>query len=204
MTTTTDLRPLDETGRALLFTEARTANTFTDEPVDAESLRSIWELTRLAPTMANSQPLRLLWVQTEEGRGRLGPLLSEGNRDKTLAAPAVAVLAYDAAFHEFFPTTFPARGDAYRDMFGGMDDGTREGIGRYSAALATGQFFLAVRAHGLAVGPMAGFDQAGVDAEFFAGTTWRSHLVVNLGHPGPDAWMDRLPRVPEQDAVAWA
>ncbi|RLV47702.1 malonic semialdehyde reductase [Nocardioides mangrovicus] len=200
----TATEPLDDTGRALLFTEARTANAFSDEPVTDEELQGIWELTRFAPTMANSQPLRVLFVRTEGGKQRLIPHLAEGNRAKALSAPAVAVLAYDADFHEHFPTTFPARGDAMREQFGSMPGDARSHVATYSAALASGVFFLAARAHGLAVGPMGGFDREGVDAEFFAGTTWRSHLVVNIGHPGTDPWFDRLPRVALDDAVSWA
>jgi 3-hydroxypropanoate dehydrogenase len=202
--TLTALEQLDDTARALLFTEARTANTFTDEPVTDDELRSIWALARFAPTMANSQPLRVLFVRTPEGRERLVQHLSEGNRAKTLSAPAVAVLAYDSDFHEHFPTTFPERGETLRANFGEMPGEAREPLAKYSAALASGVFFLAVRAHGLAAGPMGGFDAAGVDAEFFAGTSWRSHLVVNIGHPGTDPWFDRLPRVAEDDALAWS
>jgi 3-hydroxypropanoate dehydrogenase len=202
--TLTALETLDPTARSLLFTEARTANSFSDAPVTDEELRGIWELTRFAPTMANSQPLRALFVRTPEGKERLVRHLSEGNRAKTLTAPAVAVLAYDAAFHEHFPTTFPARGATLRDNFGAMDEAARANVSKYSAALASGVFFLAVRAHGLAAGPMGGFDGPAIDAEFFAGTTWRTHLVVNIGHPGNDPWFDRLPRIHEDDALAWA
>ena len=202
--TTTALEILDTTARDLLFTEARTANSFSPEPVTDEELRGIWDLARFAPTMANSQPLRVLFVRTPEGRDRLLPLVSEGNRDKTAAAPVVAVLAYDTEFHEHFPVTFPARGEMMRDNFGSMPAEAREPISKYSAALATGVFFLAVRAHGLAAGPMAGFDADGIDTEFFAGTTWKSHLVVNIGHPGEDPWFPRLPRIDADDALAWA
>ena len=204
MTTITP-ETLDDTSRALLFTEARTANSFTDEPVSDDELHGIWELTRFAPTMANSQPLRVLFVRTPEGKARLLPHVAEGsNRDKAAAAPVVAVLAYDADFHQQFPVTFPDRAEVFLESFGAMPSEAREPISKYSAALATGQFFLAVRAHGLAAGPMGGFDPAGIDEEFFAGTPWRSHLVVNLGHPGEDAWFPRLPRVDVHDALRWA
>jgi 3-hydroxypropanoate dehydrogenase len=203
--TATVLETLDDTARALLFTDARTANSFADRPVTDEELDGIWELTRYAPTMANSQPLRVLFVRTDEGRARLLPHINEGsNRDKARVAPVVAVLAYDADFHEQFPVTFPVRGETLRETFGGMPTEAREPISKYSAALATGQFFLAVRAHGLAAGPMGGVDLAGIDAEFFSGTSWKSHLVVNIGHPGVDPWFPRLPRVDVEDAVAWA
>lgn len=199
------LETLDTGSRELLFTEARTSNSFTNEPVTDAELQGIWELTRYAPTMANAQPLRVLFVRTDEGKARLLPHINEGgNRDKAEAAPVVAVLAYDTDFHEHFPVTFPVRGEMYRENFGGMPSEAREPISKYSAALATGQFFLAVRAHGLAVGPMAGFDAEGIDREFFAGTTWKSHLVVNIGHPGENPWFPRLPRIAVEDAVTWA
>lgn len=195
---------VDATTVATLFTEARTANTFSDQPVSDEELRGIWDLTRFAPTMANSQPLRVLFIRTDEGKARLLPHLSEGNRAKAGSAPVVAVLAYDADFHEQFSTTFPVRAEALHAQFDGMPAEARGQVSKYSAALASGVFFLAVRAHGLAAGPMGGFDAAGVDAEFFAGTSWKSHLVVNIGHPGENPWFDRLPRVDVDDAVAWA
>jgi 3-hydroxypropanoate dehydrogenase len=207
MTTTAEpatLGTLDDTGRTLLFTEARTANTFSDVPVTDQELAGIWDLARWSPSMANSQPLRVLFVRTAESRERLGAHMAEGNRDKTLTAPAVAVLAYDAEFHQHFPTVFPERGEMYRDQFSGMPGEALEGIAKYSAAIQTGVFLLAVRAHGLAAGPMAGFDGPGIDAEFFAGTSWKTHLVVNIGHPGAAPWFDRLPRLDRNTALAWA
>jgi 3-hydroxypropanoate dehydrogenase len=207
MTTTAELTfldTLDDAGRALLFTEARSANSFADVPVTDEELTGIWNLARWSPSMANSQPLRVLFVRTPEARERLGVHMSEGNRAKTVSAPAVAVLAYDAEFHEHFPTVFPERGEMYRQNFSGMPGEALEGIAKYSAAIQTGVFLLAVRAHGLAAGPMGGFDGPGIDAEFFAGTTWKTHLVVNIGHPGEAPWFDRLPRIHEDTAVAWA
>jgi 3-hydroxypropanoate dehydrogenase len=195
---------LDSSARSLLFTDARTANSFSDEPVSDDTLRGIWALTSFAPTMANSQPLRALFLRTPAAKERLVAHLSEGNRAKTRTAPAVAVLAYDSDFHEHFETVFPARGAAYRETFGGMPAESREDIAKYNAALATGSFFLAVRAHGLAAGPMGGFDGPAIDREFFAGTSWHTQLVVNIGRPGVDPWFPRNPRVPAGDAVAWA
>ena len=194
---------LDDAGRALLFTEARTANSFADTPVTDDELRAVWDLTRWSPSAANSQPLRVLFVRTDEGKQRLLPHLAEGNRDKTASAPVVAVLAYDADFHEHMPTVFPMRGEAMRDNLAGAPE-ARADMASYSAALQTGVFLLAVRAAGLAAGPMGGFDREGVDKEFFAGTSWRSHLVVNIGHPGVDPWFPRLPRLDDETVVDWA
>ncbi|MGW1878049.1 malonic semialdehyde reductase [Streptomyces sp. NPDC001975] len=194
---------LDDAGRKVLFTEARTANTFAEVAVADDELAMIWELARWSPSAANGQPLRALFVRTREGKERLVRHLDEGNRAKTLSAPAVAILAYDLDFHEQMPTVFPARGDLLRAAFADQKD-VRESLAAYNSALQTGVFLLAVRAAGFAAGPMAGFDKAGVDEEFFAGTSWRSQLVVNIGHPGADPWFPRLPRVPVEDALAWA
>jgi 3-hydroxypropanoate dehydrogenase len=194
------LAELDAAGRELLFTHARSANSFTDRPVTEEQLREIYELFQFPPTQSNTNPLRILFVQSPEARERLLPHMSEGNRPKTASAPAVAVLAVDLDFHEHIPQLFPTRAHA-RDRYAG-DPGLRERHARFNAALQIGYFTLAVRAVGLAAGPMAGFDAAGVDEEFFAGTTWRTLLVMNIGEPAEGAWFpERLPRLEWEQAV---
>jgi 3-hydroxypropanoate dehydrogenase len=194
------LAELDAAGKALLFTQARSANAFTDTPVTDEQLREIYDLFHYAPTQANTNPLRILFVQSPEARERLLAHMSEGNRAKTQTAPAVAVLAADLDFHEFIPQLFPSRAHA-RERYAG-DPGLRETHARFNAALQIGYFTLAVRAVGLAAGPMAGFSNEGVDAEFFADSTWRSLLVLNIGEPAEGAWFpDRLPRLDFEQAV---
>jgi 3-hydroxypropanoate dehydrogenase len=193
---------LDEAGRALLFTEARTASTWADTPVTDEELTSIWELARWAPTSANTQPLRVLYVRPGAGRDRLVKFMSDGNKAKTEAAPAVAVLAVDTRFHEHIPTVFPMR-PQMKDMFE-ANEALRESGGKFNAALQAGYFILAVRALGLAAGPMTGYDADGLDAEFFPGGRYKSILVVNIGHPGENAWHGRLPRLDHEDVVSWA
>lgn len=184
----------------LLFREARTANAFTDEPVTEEQVAAIYDLVKFGPTAMNSQPLRILLVG-QEARERLLKHLSDGNRDKTASAPLVAVLAADLDFHENLSRTFPHFPGA-RDAF--ADDVRREEAARFNAALQAGYFLLGVRAAGLAAGPMGGFDAAGLDEEFFSGTALRSFLVVNIGHPAPNAWFDRLPRLGYDEAVTVA
>jgi 3-hydroxypropanoate dehydrogenase len=207
MTTALETRPavslpqLDEAGRALLFTEARTANTFADVPVTDAELASIWELAKWAPTAANTQPLRVLYVRPGEGRDRLVPLMNEGNRAKTAAAPAVAVLAVDTQFHEHIPTVFPMRPEM-KDVFASNAE-MAETTSRFNSTLQAAYFLLSVRAHGFAAGPMAGFDAEAVDGEFFADGRWKSILVVNIGHPGEDPWFDRLPRLDHEEVVRW-
>ena len=195
------LLALDPAAQALLFTEARTANTFTDEPVSDEQLRAITELAKWPPTMANTNPLRILFLRTSEGKNRLGPLMNEGNRAKTVSAPAVAVLAVDTDFHEKIPELFPSRPEM-RDNFADAPE-VRDRLARFNGALQAGYFILAIRAAGLAAGPMLGFDAAGIDAEFFADRPWKTILVINIGRPGVDPWFDRLPRLAHDDFVEY-
>lgn len=183
----------------VLFREARTANTFSDEPVSAEHVRDVFDLVKFGPTMMNIQPMRLLLLEKGDGRDRLLPLMADGNRAKTATAPVVAVVAADVDFHEKLVDHFPMRPEAGQAFAG--DAAARAEIARYNTALQTGYFIVGVRAAGLSAGPMGGFDAAGIDAEFFAGTTWRTQLVINIGHPGENPWFDRLPRISADDAV---
>jgi 3-hydroxypropanoate dehydrogenase len=190
---------LDAAAQDLLFRAARTANTFTTEPVTDAQLRAVHELVRNGPTAYNSQPLRIVLVRSAAARQRLLPHLSQRNRAKTATAPLVAILAADTAFHEHLPRLFPHR-PGVKD---GLDrDGAgREAQARFNAALQIGYLILGIRAAGLAAGPMAGFDPTGVDAEFFPDGRLRALLVVNIGRPGPDAWAERLPRLTHDDVV---
>ncbi len=192
----TDTLALSPDAQALLFTEARTAHAFTDEPVSDDQVAAIYELVKYAPTAMNAQPLRVLLVR-DEGRDRLLKHMADGNRDKTANAPLVAVLAADTGFHEHFAQTFP-HVPGLKERF--SDPAQREQMARFNATLQAGYFLLGVRAAGLAAGPMGGFDATGIDEEFFAGTGWKSVLVVNIGRPAENAWFDRLPRL-EQDRV---
>jgi 3-hydroxypropanoate dehydrogenase len=199
---TVPLPTLDSTGRDLLFTSARTANAFADTPVSDKELRSIWELAKWPPTAANTQPLRVLYVHTPEGRARLLGHMSEGNVAKTASAPAVAVLAADTQFHDHIPALLPFRPEL-RDVFA-ANETMRQDHARFNATLQIGYFLLAIRAHGLAAGPMGGFDKAGMDSDFFPDGRFKSLLVVNIGHPGPDPWFGRLPRLEPSDVLTWA
>lgn len=182
----------------LLFREARTANSFSDEPVSDEQVRAIYDLVKWAPTSMNTQPLRALVIRSEEGKQRLLSHLAEGNRAKTESAPVTVVLAADTDFHEHLPKTFPHKPDA-KDFF--AEESTRESFARLNSLLQVGYFIVGVRAAGLAAGPMTGFDNAGVDREFFAGNKWKSLVVVNVGRPGENPWFDRLPRLDYEEVV---
>ncbi|MEU4691839.1 malonic semialdehyde reductase [Actinoplanes sp. NPDC023714] len=203
MDTLSGARPsLDAAGRALLFTDARTASSFAPTPVSDEELAAIWELAKWPPTAANTQPLRVVFVRTEEGKNRLIGHLNEGNRAKSASAPAVALLALDSEFHEHVPQVFP-HNPGLKDVYEANAD-LRISNGTFSAALQVGYFVLAARATGLVAGPMTGFDKAAMDAEFFPDGRFKSLAVVNLGHPGENAWRDRLPRLSPSTTLRWA
>lgn len=198
----TDILELAPDAQDLLFREARTANAFTGEAVTDEQLAAIYELIKFGPTAMNNQPLRVTLVRDGEPRERLLKHMADGNRDKTASAPLVAILAADTDFHERLGETFPHFPGA-RDLFAG-DDASREQVARFNATLQAAYFFMGVRAAGLAAGPMNGFDPAGVDEEFYSGTTLKSLVVVNIGKPAENAWFDRLPRLPYDEVVTEA
>lgn len=146
----------------------------------------------------NNQPLRIVLVRSPQSRDRLVQTMSSGNKAKTATAPLVAILAADHAFHENFPTTLPHFPGA-RDMF--ADDELRAHTADLNATLQVAYFILAVRAAGLAAGPMTGFDAAALNDAFFPAFQHKVVAVVNIGKAGPDAWMDRLPRLEFDEVV---
>ena len=194
----TDILELSTEAQSLLFRDARSANTFTDEPVTEEQVAAIYDLVKYAPTAMNVQPLRIVLVRDGEPRERLLKHMADGNRDKTANAPLVAILAADTEFHEHLPRTFPHFPGA-KDLF--ADVAGREQAAKFNATLQAGYFFLGVRAAGLAAGPMGGFDADGIDADFFEGKNLKSLVVVNIGKPGENAWFDRLPRLEHDEVV---
>ncbi|MET9121202.1 malonic semialdehyde reductase [Streptomyces sp. NPDC004528] len=189
---------LEPAAQDLLFREARTANTFTDEPVTDDQIQAIHDLVKYGPTSMNQQPLRIVLVRSAEARDRLGTHLSEGNRKKTLAAPLVAIVAADLEFHEELPSQFPHFPEA-RNLF--ADRAVRERSARLNALLQVGYFIIGVRAAGLVAGPMTGFDAEGVDKEFFGDGEHSVLAVVNIGRPGENAWFPRSPRLTYEQVV---
>jgi 3-hydroxypropanoate dehydrogenase len=177
----------------LLFHDAHTAHGFTDEPVEEAQIEAIIEAIRWAPTAGNGSPGRFLIVRSAQARERLAAQMSESNRAKTLAAPLTVVTAADTRFHDHLHLLMPDRPNAGARFE--SDDVKREAAARFSATLQTAYFILAVRAAGLDAGPMGGFDSAGVDAEFFADSHWRSLLVINVGHAAADGHRERAPRL---------
>jgi len=154
-------------------------------------LRRLYELAKFGPTSANSSPMRVVFVKSAEAKAKLGPLMSDGNRAKTLEAPVTAIIGTDHEFYEHLPKLFP-HADA-RSWFAGNQPLIDTTAFR-NATLQGAYVLMAARALGLDCGPMSGFDNAGVDAAFFAGTAIKSNFVISIGYG--DASRNLFPRSP--------
>ncbi|GAA4806366.1 malonic semialdehyde reductase [Streptomyces ziwulingensis] len=192
-TSTTPRLVLDGDAQDLLFRQARTPDRFTGEPVDDETVRAVHDLVRDGPTAFNQQPLRIFLLRSPESRERLAVHLSRGNREKTLRAPLTALLAVDKEFHRKLPELFPAFPGA-ADFYA-SDSALRKRSAVLNGALQAAYLIIGIRAAGLAAGPMSGFDEDGVDREFFPAGDLSALLVVNIGRPGQPAGRPRGPRL---------
>ncbi len=184
-----------------LFREARTHNGWLEKPVPHALLEEAVELAKLGPTAVNASPFRVVFVETAEGKARLKPALSPGNIEKTMAAPVTAIVAHDLAFHDHLPRLFPHMD--VRPMFA-----NNEAVAAHTASqngtLQLAYLILALRAVGLDTGPMGGFDKDKVDAEFFAGTTVKSNLLVNIGYGDHSKLFPRSPRLDFDEIASYA
>lgn len=192
-------RPLSDPALAQLFTEARTRNAWTDRPVDEALLRRLYDLTKFGPTALNATPARFLFLTSPEAKARLAPHMADANREKTLQAPVNVIIGHDVDFHDHLPVLFPHAPNA-RDWF--ADDAHRRENAFRNGSLQGGYFLLAARALGLDVGPMSGFDPAGVKAEFFPGSNVEPNFIVNLGYGSDENLWPRSPRLGFEDAAA--
>ncbi|OKI69471.1 malonic semialdehyde reductase [Streptomyces sp. MJM1172] len=184
---------LDSAAQDLLFREARTVGSFSDEPVTEEQVQAIYDLVKYGPTAFNQTPLRITLVRSAEARERLVRHMAEGNKAKTAAAPLVAILSADNEFHEELPHLLPYFPQA-KDVFF-SERPVREQSALLNAALQAAYFIVGVRAAGLAAGPMTGADLAGLQKEFLD-DDHTPLMVVNIGKPSDEpAAFDRAPRL---------
>lgn len=184
-------KPVSEEAIAQLFTQARTHHVWTDQSVSDEQLRALHELAKWGPTSANSLPMRIVYVRSEEGKEKLYPALFGSNGDQVRAAPVTAIISYDEKFYNHLPKLFPAmdvkpmfESNAELSGFTALQSGSLQGA----------YFMLAARALGLDVGPMGGFDRAQVDEAFFKGTSWKSNFLCNIGYGDDSKLYPRGPR----------
>lgn len=181
-------------GEALdrLFRQARTHSAWRPDTVPVSLLKEVYELARMGPTSANSQPARFVFLTTPEAKARLVPALSPGNVEKTKTAPVNVIIAFDTEFHQQLPRLFPHAD--MRAYFAGNPALIQETAFR-NGSLQGAYFILAARALGLDCGPMSGFDAAKLNAEFFPDGKWQVNFLCNLGYGDPAKLFPRNPRL---------
>lgn len=180
-----------------LFRSARTHNVLGGE-ISEETLRQLYDLTKWGPTSANGSPARFVFVKSQQAKEKLRPALSEGNLAKTMAAPVTVIVGHDLEFYEKLPYLFPH--DDARSWFAGNDAAINTTAFR-NGSLQGAYLILAARSLGLDTGAMSGFDNAKVDAAFFAGTKIKSNFLINLGYGEHDKLFPRSPRLPFDEAA---
>ena len=181
----------------VIFRKARTQNKWQDKPVSTALIMAIYDLMRWGPTSANQSPARFVFLTSKEAKERLKPHLSEGNRAKTMSAPVTAIIGYDLDFPETLPKLFPHAPDAknwFKDPAAAQVHAFRNGT------LQGAYFIIAARALGLDCGPMSGFDNAGVDKEFFPGGRIKSNFICSIGYGDPSGIFPRSPRLTFDEA----
>ena len=184
--------PLADSALDQLFRAARTYNFYLDRPVSEDQLRAIWDLMKYGPTSANSLPARIVWCMSDAAKQKLAALAMPANAEKILKAPVTAIIAMDHEFYEHLPELFPHT-DA-RSWFVG-NAALAQTTAFRNASLQGAYFIMAARALGLDTGPMSGFDNAGVDAAFFADTpNVKSNFIATLGYGDPASIFERSPR----------
>lgn len=192
------MNKLSDESLNLIFREARTHSVWLDKPVDDALLAQVYDLAKMGPTSANMCPMRVVFVKSKAAKEKLKPALSPANVDKTMAAPVTAIIGMDVHFYEKLPELFP-HVDA-KAWFKDLPENALEYMALRNGSLQGGYFILAARALGLDCGPMSGFDNAKVDAAFFAGTTVKSNFLCNLGHGDATRLHPRNPRLSFDEA----
>lgn len=195
---------LDAKSLDLILRNGRTHNVFLDKPVGDAELRQIYEIMKWGPTSQNSQPCRIVFVRTKEGKEKLRHALSPGNVDKTMAAPVTAIVAYDSRFYEHLPRTFP-HNPAAKDNY--IGEGKEEAALRTAFRNGTLQgayLMIAARALGLDVGAMSGFNNATVDQAFFPDGRFKSNFLCNIGYGDHSKLFKQNPRLDFEDVCSFA
>ena len=195
-----------------LFYNARTHSQWLDKPISEETLRKLYDALRWAPTAANSNPARFVFLRSKEAKERLRPALAPGNVEKTMTAPVTVIIAYDLLFYEKMPKLFP-HNPGMRDLYA-KNPQLVETTARRNSSLQGAYLILAARALGLDCGPMSGFDNAkldeiffkagqeceGCEQEFFPEGHVRSNFLCNLGYGDPVGLHPRGPRLEFEEA----
>lgn len=136
-----------------------------ERPVERETLHSLFEAARWAPSSSNEQPWRFVVATKDQPNeyGRLLACLLEGNRKWAYRAP---VLVLSVARMNFENEDRPNR-HAFHDV-----------------GLATENLLLQATALGLVAHPMAGFDIEKVRADLKIPSGYEPVAMIAVGYPG--------------------
>jgi 3-hydroxypropanoate dehydrogenase len=190
-------KALDDAALNTLFREARSYNRWSAEPVSDQTLHELYELLKFGPTSANSTPARFVFVKGAEAKAKLGACVSPGNVVKVEQAPVTVIVAMDEKFYEKLPKLFPQRPNA-AEMF--KDPALAQVTMMRNSSLQGAYLILAARSLGLDCGPMSGFDNAKLDAAFFADTPLKSNFLCALGTGTTELLYPRNPRLAFEEA----
>jgi nitroreductase len=188
---------LDDGALDILFREARSFSYWQDKPVTGQQYQQLYDLMKMGPTAANSCPARIVFVQSEAAKLRLKPCLDEGNVDKSMSAPAVAIIAMDMEFHEHLGKLFPHT-DA-RSWYAGKPEKIAK-TAFLNSTLQGAYFILAARSIGLDCGPMSGFNADMLNKEFFPNGKWKANFICAIGYGNRDKLYPRGPRLTFDEA----
>jgi 3-hydroxypropanoate dehydrogenase len=185
-----------------IFRSARTYNGWIDTPIEESLVRDLYELLKWGPTSANCCPARFVWVRSTEGKATLAGQALEKNRPKIVEAPLTVIIGNDLDFAGAMPKLMPHNAQAMQKAF--AQPGMSEITAMRNGTLQGAYLIIAARALGLDCGPMSGFDNAGVDRAFFAGTRTQSNFICSLGYGKPDSVFPRNPRLTFEEAGHFA
>jgi len=195
---------LDDKALDTILRNARSQNGWLDKPVSDAQLRAIYDVMKWGATSANSSPARIVWVRTAEGKEKLRPALSAGNTEKTMTAPAVAIVAYDTQFYELLPKLFPHNPDAINWFKAPSQAAVAAATAFRNGTLQGAYLIIAARSLGLDCGPMSGFDNAKVDAAFFPDGRFKTNFLCGIGYGDPSKVYNRSPRLSFDEACTLA
>ena len=195
---------LDDKALDKILRSARTHNGWLPKPVTDDQLRAVYEVMKGGPTSANSQPARIVFVRTKEGKEKLRPALSGGNTEKTMTAPVTAIVAYDTQFYEHLPKHFPHDQTAIHWFKGEGKEAVAAATAFRNGTLQGAYLMIAARALGLDCGAMSGFNNAVVDEAFFPDGRFKTNFLCNIGYGDESKIFGRSPRLDFDVACSFA
>jgi len=180
-----------------LFTKARSQNGWLNKDITDEQIHQLYGLLKFGPTSANCCPARFTFIRTKEAKERLKPYLDSGNIEKSMSAPAVAIISYDIDFYQKLPYLFPHTNA--KSWYEGKEQKIKS-TAELNATLQGAYFILAARSVGLDCGPMIGFNKEKLNQEFFPNEKVKSLFICGIGYGDDTKVRPRSPRLNFEEA----